>query len=134
MKVSIGNYPVYRWYHQAGLVKFTGEPKVEVRIDPWDTYSMDATLAHIVLPMLIQLKRSQHIVVFMEEEDLLNYCIPQYPDEFSPESLEENWQWALGEIIYAFNSKVAEEFHDVEADRVANGFRLFGKYYSKLWD
>ena len=33
--------------------------KVKVRIDKWDTWSMDDTLAHIVLPMLAQLKAYQ---------------------------------------------------------------------------
>ena len=33
---------------------------VEVHIDRWDTWSMDYTLAHIVLPMLRQLKETKH--------------------------------------------------------------------------
>ena len=45
MKVNIGEYP---------------EPSVDVRIDKQDTWSMDYTLAHVILPMLIQLKETKH--------------------------------------------------------------------------
>jgi hypothetical protein len=31
-----------------------------VKIDKWDTWSMDGTLANIILPMLIQLKATKH--------------------------------------------------------------------------
>ena len=34
--------------------------KIKVKIDPWDTWNMDHTLALIVLPMLRQLKEKQH--------------------------------------------------------------------------
>ena len=34
--------------------------RLNVHIDRWDTWSMDHTLAHIVLPMLVQLKRTKH--------------------------------------------------------------------------
>ncbi len=48
MKISIGKYPK------------KGEQKVSVRIDPWDTWSMDRTLALIVHPMLKQLHKTNH--------------------------------------------------------------------------
>jgi|TARA_R110001599_G_scaffold66122_3_gene186631 hypothetical protein len=133
MKVSIGNYPVYRWYHHIGLIKFQEEPKVKVRIDPWDTHSMDITLSHVILPMLIQLQRKQHIVPRIEQEDLPE-GISQSEDVW--DASEAAWNWALGEMIYAFNAKLGEEFlpHQEEAERVSNGFRLFGKYYNNLWD
>ena len=36
-------------------------PKIDiVKIDRWDTWSMDHTLADIILPMLRQLKKSAH--------------------------------------------------------------------------
>jgi hypothetical protein len=34
--------------------------KVKVHIDKWDTWSMDSTLAPIILPMLVQLKATKH--------------------------------------------------------------------------
>lgn len=49
MKILIGKYP-----------KANGEQKVSIRIDPYDTYSMDCTLALIIVPMLKQLKKTMH--------------------------------------------------------------------------
>ena len=44
MKVNLGNY------------KKKGNRKIDVRIERFDTYSMDHSLAYIILPMLLQLK------------------------------------------------------------------------------
>src|SRR5210317_2030409 len=44
--------------------------KVKVRIDPWDTWSMDHTLAPIILPMLVQLKAEKHGAPFVDNEDV----------------------------------------------------------------
>ena len=49
MKISIGKYP-----------KKDGEQKKSIRIDPWDTWSMDHTLAEIIHPMLKQLRKTAH--------------------------------------------------------------------------
>jgi len=48
MKVHIGKYPK------------KAERKVSVEIDTHDTYSLDRTLALIILPALLQLKEAQH--------------------------------------------------------------------------
>ncbi len=53
MKVSIGKYPK------------KGEQKISVRIDPWDTWSMDRTLALIVHPMLKQLHKTNHEISYI---------------------------------------------------------------------
>lgn len=59
MKVRIGNYPSY-YYWLERLFGWNPTQKISVRIDLHDTWSMDQTLAHIVLPMLVQLKRTKH--------------------------------------------------------------------------
>lgn len=46
------------------------ERKVKVRIDPYDTWGMDHTLAYIVLPMLKQLKATKHGSPYVDQEDL----------------------------------------------------------------
>ena len=46
-------------------------PKIDyVKIDRWDTWSMDHTLAHIVLPMLKQLQKDKHGSPYVEDEDV----------------------------------------------------------------
>lgn len=44
--------------------------KVKVRIDRYDTWSMDHTLAPIILPMLKQLKATKHGSPYVDQEDL----------------------------------------------------------------
>ena len=88
---------------------------VNVRIDKWDTWSMDSTLAHVVLPMLKQLKSTQH----------------GHPASMS----EEEWDNILDEMIFAFENKLKDSFlPDANSERMTNGFRLFGKYFENLWD
>ena len=45
-------------------------PKINyVKIDRWDTWSMDYTLSHIIVPMLKQLKETKHGAPFTDDED-----------------------------------------------------------------
>ena len=114
MKVKIGGYPEHRWYHNWLFEKFgiTNEPKVSVHIDDFDTWSMDHTLAHIIVPMLKQLKETKHGAPQIDAEDV--------PKELRPTKKEINdynkngevdlnffarWDWALDEMIFAFESK-----------------------------
>ena len=102
-------------------------PRVEyVKIDPWDTWSMDHTLAYIVLPMLKQLKEKKHGAPFVDLEDV--------PEELQGKRLTkkqkdngelddkhfERWDWVLAEMIFAFEMKCRDnwedEFHSGEID------------------
>ena len=129
------------------------EQKVKVRIDKWDTWSMDHTLASIVLPMLKQLKATTHGAPNVDPEDVPKELRPKKQDVLkyneigeTDDKFFERWNWVLDEMIYAFESKATKE--DVymrfdiddkegmrkEQERISNGFRLFGKYYEGLWD
>lgn len=162
MKVKIGPYPKHRWYHNWLYKKFgyTPDQKISVHIDPWDTWSMDHTLADIVLPMLIQLRDTAHGSPMVDDEDVphlakrglssnesaqLDLFASDEHDHEVWEQCHTRWQWVLNEMIYAFDCKANKD--DVymrfrgdldaarkEQDRIANGFRLFGKYYEGLWD
>jgi len=155
MKVKIGKYPDHwpwsNWlYDKFG---YSPEQKVKVHIDKWDTWSMDHTLAHIVLPMLKQLKETKHGAPAVEFKDVPEELMP--PDAEAVKKLymengetDENffkrWDWVLDEMIYAFDCKANKDevymrFDDreqiqKEQERISNGFRLFGKYYENLWD
>ena len=85
---------------------------VEVEIDPWDTWSMDNTLAHIVLPMLRQLKETKHGAPAVDMTDVPEHLRVNdvesraYWDKGeTDEKFFERWDWALDEMIYAFDSK-----------------------------
>lgn len=158
-----------------------GNRKIDVRIDPYDTWNMDNTLAHIILPMLKQLKATKHGSPHVDDEDLppqMRYTSSKGPDDYETVDnwVHYKWEWILNEMIWAFEKELEDDWEaqfrhgksqlewnlisgteDAEDalyemkqknteywvdydkikeynDRIQNGFRLFGKYYSNLWD
>ena len=112
MKVSIGKFPEHWPWSNWLYDKFGYEPeqKVKVRIDPWDTWSMDHTLAHIVLPMLKQLKATKHGAPQVDWEDVPRELRPSKEelraynkDGTADDKFFERWDWGLEEMIYAFD-------------------------------
>ena len=155
MKIKIGKYPNHRFYHNWLYTWFGYSPKqrTSVKIHDYDTWSMDHTLAPIILPMLVQLKETNHGAPIVDMEDV--------PKELRATKAQQNkyakggdvdpkhferWDWIMDEMIYAFDCKANKDdvymrfdINDrdgmkIEQDRIANGFRLFGKYYESLWD
>ena len=62
-------------------------PKIEyVKIDHYDTWSMDHTLSHIVLPMLKQLKKDKHGSPLVDDED-----VPEELRSTSAPAKENDW-------------------------------------------
>ena len=140
-------YNVYNWIWFDRRTQ-----KVKVRIDPWDTWSMDHTLAPIILPMLKQLKATKHGAPYVDLEDVPKELQPKKQTKKQKVNGEtdsthfERWDWVLDEMIYAFDCKANEddvymrfdiedrEGKEKEQERISNGFRLFGKYYENLWD
>ena len=130
------------------------ERKVKIHIDRWDTWSMDHTLAHIILPMLKQLKATTHGAPWVAVADVPKELRPTkkqlmdyQKDGTTDPKFFERWNWVLDEMIYAFDCKANKddvymrfdiktqrEAMDAEQERISNGFRLFGRYYENLWD
>jgi len=126
--------------------------KVKVHIDRWDTWSMDHTLAPIILPMLKQLKETKHGAPMVDMKDVPKELHGKKLTKKQKENGEvddkhfERWDWVLDEMIYAFDCKSNKddvymrfdiddrEDMKAEQERISNGFRLFGKYYESLWD
>ena len=120
-----------------------------IEIEPFDTWSMDYTLAMIVLPMLKQLKETKHGSPNVDDEDVPEHLYstsapPKENDWDTDDNWHKRWDWVLDEMIYAFDCKANKDevymrFEDrkemeKEQERISNGFRLFGKYYESLWD
>lgn len=124
--------------------------RVEVRIDPYDTWSMDHTLAIIIHPMLVQLKKENHGYFFSDPEDAPHIGKGDETDYGGNDTLaHERYNWIMDELIWTFdqlaNGDDGMEFYteengwDIEnrtkyEERVKNSLRLFGKYYQALWD
>ena len=91
--------------------------QIKVRIDRWDTWSMDHTLAHIVLPMLIQLKATKHGAPWVDDEDvpeeLRSTSAPPKENEYDTDDFHfKRWDWVLDEMIWAFEQKCRADWQD----------------------
>ena len=91
--------------------------QIKVRIDRWDTWSMDHTLAHIVLPMLVQLKATKHGAPWVDDEDvpeeLRSTSAPPKENEYDTDDFYfKRWDWVLDEMIWAFEQKCKDEWQD----------------------
>ena len=93
------------------------DPKINyVKIDKWDTWSMDSTLAPIILPMLKQLKETKHGSPFVDDADvpakLRSKPLPVKPSNLSKQAdvhkisedpkFHRRWDYILDEMIWAF--------------------------------
>ena len=95
--------------------------KIKVRIDPSDTWNMDGTLAHIILPMLKQLKETKHGAPFVDDEDvpdeLRSTAAEPKENEWDTDSNHfKRWDWVMDEMIYAFTMNVSASSDDADED------------------
>lgn len=91
--------------------------KIKVRIDKWDTWSMDHTLAHIIVPMLKQLKETKHGAPWVDDsdvpEELKSTSAPPKENEYDTDgNYFKRWDWVLDEMIFAFESKEDDRWQD----------------------
>lgn len=106
-----------------------------VKLDRWDTWSMDHTLADIILPMLRQLKETKHGAPFTDDEDVPEYLRSHmaHPKEYEwdTDSLHfARWDWILDEMIWAFEQKVIDDAEAQFFDHSAyDGSRLGDQEY-----
>ena len=85
-------------------------PKIDyVKIDRYDTWSMDHTLADIILPMLKQLKADKHGAPYVDDEDVpmeLQSWVSPPKDEYDTDGNHfARWDWVMNEMIFAFECK-----------------------------
>ena len=85
-----------------------------VKIDRYDTWSMDHTLAHIIHPMLVQLNETKHGAPYTDDEDV--------PDELKSTNAEpkenewdtdsnhfKRWDYVLNEMIWTFEQELKDD-------------------------
>lgn len=88
-----------------------------VKIDRWDTWSMDHTLAPIILPMLQQLKATKHGSPLVDDEDvpdeLKSTSAPPKENDWDTDgNHHQRWDWVMDEMIFAFECKVDDSWED----------------------
>ena len=141
-------YRLMQWYDKKK------ERKVKIRIDKYDTYSMDNTLALIILPMLKQLKETKHGSTIVDDEDLPEHMRTVSSDPWDDQmafdfyheepparyanDVHDKWDWVLDEMIWAFECLNDDDktwiFEKEEEKRMEHALMMFGKYFRGLWD
>ena len=110
MKVSIGRYP-----------KGDTPRRVKIVIDPYDTWSMDHTLALIIVPMLKQLNATKHGAPFVDDEyvpeHLRSTAAPPTENDWDIDDNHfKRWDYVLDEMIWAMeqiaNDDSESKFYD----------------------
>jgi hypothetical protein len=188
LKIYIGPYLKWWGPYQiADLLKFVGVPKelrekigkrladtpllgicewiharrkrtVKIRIDNYDVWGMDSTIALIALPLLKKLKEKKQGSPHVDDEDVPEHlrvaaATPLTEEEqhcgYPDNNFHLRWEWVVDEIIWGFENMIADdegktEFYkegrlDLEAhkkfhDRIQNAMCLFGKYLQGMWD
>lgn len=92
--------------------------KIIVRIDNYDVWGMDHTLALIVVPLLLRLKEKKQGAPLVDDEDVPEHlkstsAPPLTEEEINFGGTDENWfprwDWILDEIIWSFEQILDEE-------------------------
>lgn len=158
-------------------IKDRQKRKMNIRVDYYDVWGADHTLAKIIHPVLVKLQEVKHGSPHVDDEDvpehLRSTAAPPKENEWeTDDNLHLRWEWVLAEMIWAFealgNDEFEDQFYSGKSDwdfvkiegstyytmehgpkhtfkvdeegmkaayaRIANGTRLFGKYYRGLWD
>lgn len=105
-------YKLLWWIHQKR------ERTIKVHIDKYDTWSMDHTLAYIIVPMLKQLKAEKHGAPFVDDEDVPDDLRSTSADPMTEQQKEwgdvdsnhfKRWDYVLDEMIWAFEEHAKDD-------------------------
>ena len=104
-----------------------------VKIDRYDTWSMDSTLACIILPMLKQLKSTKHGSPMVDLEDVPEHMRTTTTEDWDPQltfdfynqdpnlegphfgkynNIHDRWNYVLDEMIFAFEHLVDDSWEN----------------------
>lgn len=88
-----------------------------IKIDGYDTWNADDTLARIILPVMKQLKNQKQGYGFIDDvdvpEELRSYNAGPKENEWDwDDNAEKRYEWVLNEIIWAFENMLDENAED----------------------
>jgi hypothetical protein len=115
---KIGDWLAKTWVNDVcEWIHSKQERKIKVRIDRYDTWSMDHSLALIILPMLKQIKETKHGSPYVDNEDVpthMRHTLSKGPDDYETEDrwIHYKWDWILNEMIWAFETHLNESWED----------------------
>ena len=93
-------------------------PRIEyVKIDKYDTWSMDYTLAKIILPMLKNIQKHKCGAPATDDKDVPKHlrstsAPPKQNSWDSDDFWFARWNWIVGEMIFAFEHIVDENWEN----------------------
>ena len=112
------------------FLDFVHPPINYVKIDNYDTWSMDTTLTPVILPMLKQLKETKHGAPFTEDEDVperlrstTKAAVKSKKNSWDTDCNHfKRWDWILDEMIWAFEQLADDDweaqFHTGTSDTI----------------
>lgn len=104
-------YRLCEWIHEKR------KRRIRVKIDPWDTWSMDHTLSLIALPMLKDMRGSKHGAPFVDDEDVpedlrSTAASPKEHEYDTDDNHFKRWDYVLDEMIWAHEQSAADSEPD----------------------
>ena len=103
--------------------------KIKVRIDNYDIWSMDDTLAHIVSPMLKLLQEKKHGSAYVDDADVPESLQHKeaLEDQDHPDHddlIRKRWDYVIGEMVWSFEQKTRNHWEGdyYEFEPGATGF------------
>lgn len=113
-------------YRFCNWIESKKQRQIYVRIDKFDSWSADHTLALIAVPLLKQLQASKHGAPLVDDED-----VPEGLGlrSYETDKLKANewdtddnhfrrWDWVLSEIIWALEQKTSDTVEDQFYSRI----------------
>ena len=103
MKVNIGRYP-----------KGDKQRKINVQIDPWDTWSADHTLALIIAPLLQKMKDDKQGAPHVDDADVPEHLrSTAVPDKenywYTDENWHLRWDYVLQEMLWSMQQIAVDD-------------------------
>ena len=107
MKISMGKFPK------------SGERRIDIKIDHFDTWNLDHTLAMIIYPALLQLKEIKHGLpsefATVGGEDWDSQLSFDFYVETQPECFalgEKRWDEVMDKMIWSFQQLCLDDYTD----------------------
>jgi len=97
------------------------ERKVKIRVDHYDVWSADQTIAMLIVPILHELRHSKQGYSYIDDEDvpenIRSYNAPALTQEEIcrgdyDEFAEKRWDWVLDEIIWTFEQHASDDWEE----------------------
>ena len=123
--------PVCEWIHSKK------KRKISVKLDRWDSWSADSTLAIIIVPLLKQLHATKHGAPMSDDEDVpegLGLRSTEAPPKKDEWDVDENhfkrFDWIMDEMIWAhtqlhpdsdWETQYHTGVHDIQFKKMESG-------------